>query len=349
MGKLVLIYVLFLVNLCVAASQKYEKLKIINNQPLKVYWNVPSFQCEPFKLNFTPMLDKYNIIHNVDSQFRGETITILYDPGDFPALLTTTANGTFYRNGGVPQEGNLTLHLEVLQESITAQIPNENYSGLAIIDFESWRPIFRQHWGSISLYKDVSIDIERQKHPTWNDNLLTKEATRRLEEAGRTFMEESLNLAKELRPNGLWGYYHYPYSYTNGSEESVSKQVQIENDRISWLWKDSDVFYPSVYMRTTQSLEHQIKFVETTLDEVFRIKKSFNTEAKVYVYVTYMYIDTKTYIPQEYMRAILTAVAGYDIEGVILWGASNDVSGISKCKLLYNYIDNVFGPTVMIV
>lgn len=45
---------------------------------------------------------------------RGETITILYDPGFFPALGTKNER----RNGGVPQEGNLTKHLEIYREHI---------------------------------------------------------------------------------------------------------------------------------------------------------------------------------------------------------------------------------------
>lgn len=54
---------------------------------MKVYWNVPSFQCNPFKLDFTYVLDKYNITHNEDAKFRGDEINILYDAGNFPAIL----------------------------------------------------------------------------------------------------------------------------------------------------------------------------------------------------------------------------------------------------------------------
>lgn len=46
--------------------------------------------------------------------FRGEKITILYDPGMFPALGTKNER----RNGGVPQEGNLTKHLDIYRAHI---------------------------------------------------------------------------------------------------------------------------------------------------------------------------------------------------------------------------------------
>lgn len=95
--------------------------------------------------------------------YRGEKIAILYDPGVFPALLNSitssskievnpiteallfTLNLLFVniylqrRNGGVPQEGNLTEHLYVYRRVVEELVPDKNNTGLVIIDFESWR------------------------------------------------------------------------------------------------------------------------------------------------------------------------------------------------------------------
>lgn len=81
----------------------------------------------------------------------------------FPALGTKNER----RNGGVPQEGNLTAHLEIYRKHVDELVPDRDNSGLVIIDFESWRPIFRQNWGVLSAYKDVSYQIERERHPFW--------------------------------------------------------------------------------------------------------------------------------------------------------------------------------------
>lgn len=103
--------------------------------------------------------------------YRGEKIAILYDPGVFPALLNSITSSSkievnpikpitevshftlnllsvnIYfqkRNGGVPQEGNLTKHLQVYRHVVEELVPDENNTGLVIIDFESWRfGIFR--------------------------------------------------------------------------------------------------------------------------------------------------------------------------------------------------------------
>lgn len=73
------------------------------------------------------------------------------------------------RNGGVPQEGNLTEHLETYRQHIGVRVPDEHNKGLIVIDFELWRPIFRQNFGSLEPYKNLSYQIEKENHPDWED------------------------------------------------------------------------------------------------------------------------------------------------------------------------------------
>jgi hyaluronoglucosaminidase len=51
-----------------------------------------------------------------------------------------------------------------------------NNNGLAVIDFESWRPIFRQNWGALAPYKEVSYQIEKGRHPLWPQKWIEDEA-----------------------------------------------------------------------------------------------------------------------------------------------------------------------------
>lgn len=89
----------------------------------------------------------------------------MYDPGIYPAL---DARSNTRRNGGVPQEGDLTLHLEQFKKTMDELVPDVNNNGIIVIDFESWRPIFRQNFGELKPYKEVSFNIERQRHPFWS-------------------------------------------------------------------------------------------------------------------------------------------------------------------------------------
>lgn len=107
------------------------------------------------------------------------------------------------------------------------------FSGIGIIDFESWRPIFRQNFGKLAEYKDFSISIEKKRHPNWSEAWLKREATNRFEAAGRQFMEETLLIAKYTRPKARWGYYAYPYCFNmspNNKRRECPKNVVAENN-----------------------------------------------------------------------------------------------------------------------
>lgn len=80
----------------------------------------------------------------------------------------------------------------------------------------------------------MSVSIEKKKHPLWPKPWVEKEATRRFEFYARQFMEETLFLAKYLRPNATWGYYAYPYCFNmspNNMKRDCPKEVLQENDR----------------------------------------------------------------------------------------------------------------------
>lgn len=62
-----------------------------------VYWNVPSFMCQKYGINFTENTKRWGIVANEGDAFRGEKMIILYDPGAFPAVLKVRNNLCLYR------------------------------------------------------------------------------------------------------------------------------------------------------------------------------------------------------------------------------------------------------------
>lgn len=199
------------------------------------YWNIPTFMCKRHNISFREVNKKYSILQNKNDHFRGDQITILYDPGFFPAILQNSSSLEYiYRNGGIPQEGNLRTHLKQLAEHIDELIPDKNFTGLAVIDFESWRPIFRQNFGVLQPYKNLSIKKQKESHPHMSDKKVLAEARRKFEEAGKTFMLESLWLLKEIRPKAKWGYYAFPYCFNGRSTnnpEQCAANVDKENNQ----------------------------------------------------------------------------------------------------------------------
>lgn len=163
----------------------------------------------------------------------GSGVSILYDPGKFPALLENSSTRSIVqRNGGVPQQGNLNEHLDTFQQHINELIPDPNNDGLAIIDFESWRPVYRQNFGVLQPYRDLSERIERKRHPLMPEPRIEAEAMRNFEMSGRKFMETSIVTARKLRPRAKWGYYGLPYCFGRGATaEECSREVKDENNK----------------------------------------------------------------------------------------------------------------------
>ncbi|CAG9858168.1 unnamed protein product [Phyllotreta striolata] len=311
-----------------------------------VYWNVPTFQCDAHQLNFSGLVEKFGIVQNQNGRFWGRMVNILYDPGRFPALLR---NGS--RNGGVPQEGDLAEHLKAFQESLDDVVPDESFAGIGIIDFESWRPVFRQNFGSLTNYRRASVALEREKHPGWSEKELEHEAARRFEGGARKFMENTLVAAKRARPRAFWGYYAYPYCFNmspNSMREACPKEVTAENDRTKWLFKLVDNFHPSLYLQKLRmNASQKVQMIEGRINEAHRISEKFNIRPRIVPYYWFKYQDKhQQFVTKQDLFESFIALASFKIDGLVIWGSSNDVNTRKKCHELYHYIDNVLGPLI---
>lgn len=104
--------------------------EVPTKKPFQVYWNVPTMQCQSKQIPFNDLYKKYGIIQNDGDKFRGEKITIMYEPGLFPAIFKNETSGKYkFRNGGVPQEGNLEDHLAVFRKDMQEIVPDPDFSG----------------------------------------------------------------------------------------------------------------------------------------------------------------------------------------------------------------------------
>lgn len=63
------------------------------------------------------------------------------------------------------QRVNMKAHLLQVRRDIDAAIPNPDFDGLAVLDFESWRPLWSMNWGSKRIYKSESVAFVREQFP----------------------------------------------------------------------------------------------------------------------------------------------------------------------------------------
>ncbi|XP_069675907.1 hyaluronidase-like isoform X2 [Periplaneta americana] len=318
----------------------------------RVYWNAPTFMCHRYGMDFSTVRN-WGMVQNSGDVFRGEHMVILYDPGEFPALLRDKHGNTKRRNGGVPQEGDLEQHLNKLRAQVDEMVPDRNFQGLGVIDFEAWRPIWRQNWASLLPYRELSREIEKGLHPFWwTPQQIEEAASRRFEKAAREFLLSTLELLKQMRPNGQWGYYTFPYcfNYTpKNMQPACPKEVQHENDEIQWLFDASDAVYPSLYLsKLRMTTDQHVQFAVGRLNEAVRVANNVPRLSKptVNAYVWYKYHDVDQFLSEEDIHNSLAVARRFKAGGVVIWGSANDTNSRERCKDLEKYVNTVLGPTV---
>ena len=102
------------------------------------------------------------------------------------------------QNGGIPQNGSLAVHLERYRISLNALIPEEDYVGVCMLDFEHWRA----DWNS-------SDWNERERAVAFARGNVTL-ARLQYESATKLFMLATINETRKMRPGCLIGWYGYP-------------------------------------------------------------------------------------------------------------------------------------------
>lgn len=138
----------------------------------------------------------------------------------------------------------MKTHLAKFQRDVDKQIPDIENCGLAIIDFELWRPVYRQNFGKLQPYKDVSFRLVKDANPDFSATEVENEANRLFTEFAKTFITETIELAKQLRPKAKWGYYGLPHCFNGRGNvtEDCEKSIQDENDTYEYIFTNFIIF-----------------------------------------------------------------------------------------------------------
>ncbi|XP_050168769.1 hyaluronidase-3-like isoform X2 [Myiozetetes cayanensis] len=242
-------------------------------QPFAVVWNVPTGRCQR-RFGVALPLSDYGIVENQGGHFRGQNITIFYKNkfGLYPYLSQQGVP----RNGGIPQCVPLSAHLARVAEDIHLLL-RPAFHGLAVVDWEEWRPLWAQNWGTKKMYRAASEQWVRDRHGILPARRRLRLARREFEQAAQALMEETLLLGQTLRPGGLWGFYRFP-DCLNGNwakEANYTGQCQPaevqRNNRLGWLWAASTALYPSIYLPPALPPALRHRYVHHRLREALRV------------------------------------------------------------------------------
>ncbi|MBL0928045.1 MAG: hypothetical protein IBJ11_10410 [Phycisphaerales bacterium] len=134
-------------------------------------------------------------------------------------------------NGGIPQKADLEAHLAKVRSDVEKAIPDPNWSGLAIIDFEAWPPQWK--W-LLEPYREMSRQMVRQRQPDLPAAEVERLSAQWFESSARNFMIRTIRAARAARPKALWGFYHF-----------VPKEEDLEPTK--WMAAEVDAVFASVY------------------------------------------------------------------------------------------------------
>ena len=206
------------------------------NERYPIYWNVDETN------NPDINIIQYNILPRNYTQCGNGCSNInctSWTQGLWPIIDN---NGNIY-NGGVPQNGNITAHEEALKQQIQTWIPDVNWNGNAVFDFEDWTTVWDYNtgtgsWHSIR-YQQYSIQLVKDAHPNWNETEIYNTAKSEFETAATNWFVKTLQTCKNIRPNAKFGFYGLPLNLNGpciGSGMNI--QCGYNNPTISQQYKD---------------------------------------------------------------------------------------------------------------
>ncbi|CAB1449246.1 unnamed protein product [Pleuronectes platessa] len=328
---------------------------ILKDRPFVVVWNMPTSRCQK-RYNVLLNLGDFDIVENRHQRFQGQKMTIFYRDrlGEYPYL---SRDGREV-NGGVPQQGDLAAHLSLTETQMSGLL-QPNFAGLAVIDWEEWRPLWERNFGSKMQYRRLSKQLVRQARPDLSERAVTSLARRKFEESAQMFMEETLRSAVRGHPKGLWGFYGFPACFNKHkikTDKSYTgrchRGTRRRNERLSWLWSQSTALYPSIYLPERLAGSHDAALmVRHRLLEALRVAShwrhdSINHATPVLPYARLAFIHTLSFLNETDLVHTLGESASLGAAGVVLWGETKFAKSKDQCISLRDYISGVLGPFV---
>ncbi|XP_073501262.1 hyaluronidase-1-like isoform X2 [Phyllobates terribilis] len=286
----------------------------VSQPPFLIFWNAPTRPCLDSH-GVAIDLSSYDIIINQNQSFLGPEVMIFYN--NQLGLYPYYDQNDEAVNGGLPQNASLGEHLDKVHQDLTTFMADKNFTGVAVVDWEHWRPLWDRNWEGMLLYQQRSLQLLSQWHPNWSFGKLRKVAKRQFEAAAQDFMAATLQLCRQHRPGGLWGFYGFPECYNFENKNSSKKysgrcprgEVR-RNDQQSWLWNISRALYPHIYLgRELQGSGHVRPFIRHRLQEAIRVSQlPGGAELPVLPYARIVYTHSMDFLTADSCLAVKSYV-----------------------------------------
>ncbi|XP_048878866.1 hyaluronidase-2-like [Brienomyrus brachyistius] len=326
---------------------------LVSGKPVLLAWNAPTEECAPrHGVHFG--LDLFDIVASPSEGFVRQNLTIFYKErlGLYPYF---ESSGTPV-NGGLPQTASLTKHLDAMNEGLKKYIRDSSIRGLAVIDWEEWRPLWIRNWDAKDIYRVKSRELVSQKNPKWTQEEVARVAQQEFEQSAHRFMLDTLRTAKSKRPNQLWGFYLFPdcynHDYKGGLAGYTGRCPHVEmtrNDQLAWLWTESTALFPSVYMPAVlRSTPSGRQFVRNRVREGMRLAAvGEGLTRPVFVYTRPTYTNEMSLLTEVDLVSTIGESVALGAAGVIFWGDTAYASSNANCTNLSSYLQGPLGTYLL--
>ncbi|XP_041638673.1 protein ABHD14A isoform X1 [Cheilinus undulatus] len=332
-----------------SADLKQTRWPLYSQKPVLLVWNAPTQDCTP-RYGVSLSLDQFDVVASPNEGFVRQNLTIFYK--ERLGLYPYYERGGTAVNGGLPQLASLAQHYEKMPEGVQKYIREPEAKGLAVIDWEEWRPLWIRNWETKDIYRKKSRELVAAKNPHWTPEQVGKVAQQEFELSARKFMLETLRLAKNLRPNQLWGFYLFPdcynHDYRGGLKNYTGRCPAVEiarNDQLNWLWMECTAFFPSIYIGSVLSSTHYGRlFVRNRVKEAMRLASVGDGLARpVFVYTRPTYISQMIVLTEMDLVSTIGESVALGAAGVVFWGDTSYASSRANCLSLDKYLQGALG------
>ncbi|KAM6961624.1 hyaluronidase-5-like [Tautogolabrus adspersus] len=238
---------------------------------------------------------------------------------------------------------------------INYYIPFKTRQGLAVIDWEEWRPLWDRNWGTKRIYQTLSVAHISQKNLSLTEEQAIEISKQQFQVAAKSFMSGTLALGRAMRPNYLWGFYLFPNCYNNGWEHpdytgQCSEEVKRQNDELLWLWESSTALFPSVYLQVSLADNPKAALmVRNRIQEALRVSAlpRRSATAPVFVYMRPVFVNqNRRFLSQVDLVRTIGESAAVGASGAVMWGASADFNDQTSCEGLSSYLSSTLNPYI---
>jgi hypothetical protein len=246
-------------------------------------------------------------------------------------------------NGGVPQAASTASHRVQLAADLDNIVPDTTSAAILIIDWEAWRPLYEENDDGLSSYREYSRRLVLAD-PAWkhgdNATATDAEAQRRFDAGAKVFFSYTITTIKHLRPNVRIGF------YSQGIDQPDTTGGDKDNTALLWLWEMVDILAPSIYPSSNQTRDKAS--IESTVRGAIASAGLVLPPAKrpaVYPYARAFVAPGGEPFSELQLAEQVQLSAGLGVDGIILWGASEDYTS-KGCRMVAAELKSFVGATV---